>query len=62
MISDPWWSSDHEFESHHFYLFDKNQAQDNMGLCGFQVKKKLINSDYIIQYISFFLGRYILRF
>ena len=39
MISDPWWSSDHEFESHHSYLFDKNQTQDNVGLYGFQVKK-----------------------
>jgi hypothetical protein len=24
MISEPWWPSDHEFESHHPYLFHKN--------------------------------------
>jgi hypothetical protein len=24
MVSEPWWPSGHEFESHHPYLFDKN--------------------------------------
>jgi hypothetical protein len=23
MVSESWWPSDHEFESYHFYLFDK---------------------------------------
>jgi hypothetical protein len=27
--------SGHEFESHNFYLFDKNQAQGNMNLSKF---------------------------
>jgi hypothetical protein len=39
MISEPWWLSGHEFESHYPYLFYKNQAQDNMSLCKFQVRR-----------------------
>jgi hypothetical protein len=31
--------SGHEFESHHPYLFDKNQAQGNVGLCKFQAQR-----------------------
>jgi hypothetical protein len=38
MVSEPWSPSGHEFESHHLYLFDKNQAQDNMSLCKFQIQ------------------------
>ena len=32
-------SSGHKFESHHPHLFDKNWAQDNMGMCKFQAQK-----------------------
>jgi hypothetical protein len=39
MVSESWWSSDHKFESYHPHLFDKNQAQDNVGLCKFQVQR-----------------------
>jgi hypothetical protein len=28
MVSEPWWPNNYEFESHHPYLFDKNQAQN----------------------------------
>jgi hypothetical protein len=38
MISESWWSSDHEFEFHHLHLFDKNQARGNVGLCKFQAQ------------------------
>jgi hypothetical protein len=37
MVSEIWWLSDHEIESHYPYLFDKNQAQDNMDICKFQI-------------------------
>jgi len=33
------WSNGHEFESHHPYLFDKNQAQCNASLCKFQAQR-----------------------
>jgi hypothetical protein len=36
MVSEPWWSSGYEFESHYLYLFYKNLAQDDMNLCKFQ--------------------------
>jgi len=39
MVSEPWWPSGHEFESHRSHLFDKNQTQDNMDLCKFQAQK-----------------------
>jgi len=39
MISESWWSNDHEFKSHHPYLFDKNQAQDKISLYKFQAQK-----------------------
>jgi len=39
MASELWWSSGHEFESHYLHLFDKNQTQDNMGMCKFQVQR-----------------------
>jgi len=39
MVSEPWWLSGHEFESHHPYLFDKNQTQDNMDMCMFQAQR-----------------------
>jgi len=39
MISEPWWLSDHEFESHHLYLFDKNQVQGNVSLSRFQAQR-----------------------
>ena len=38
MVSEPWWPSGHELESHHPHLFDKNQAQGNVGLCKFQAQ------------------------
>jgi hypothetical protein len=38
MISESWWPSGHEFESHHPHLFDKNQAQGNMDMCKFQAQ------------------------
>ena len=39
MVLEPWWLSGHEFESHHPHLFDKNQAQGNVGLCKFQAQR-----------------------
>jgi hypothetical protein len=39
MISESWWPSGHEFESHHPHLFDKNQAQGNMDKCKFQAQR-----------------------
>jgi len=39
MVSEFWWLSDHEFEYHNLYLFDKNQTQDSEGLRKFQVQK-----------------------
>jgi hypothetical protein len=42
MVSEPWWSSGHEFESHNSYLFDKNQAQSNMSLYKFQSQRAFI--------------------
>ena len=39
MISEPCWSNGHGFESHHPYLFDKNQAQNNIDLYKFQAQK-----------------------
>jgi len=39
MVSKPSWSSGHEFESYYLYLFDKNQAQDNVGQCKFQAQR-----------------------
>ena len=38
MVSELWWSSSYEFEYHHFYFFDKNQAQDNMDLYKFKTQ------------------------
>ena len=35
MVSEIWWPSGHEFESHYSYLFDKNQAQGNVSLYNF---------------------------
>jgi hypothetical protein len=39
MVSKSWWLSGHEFESHHPYLFHKNQAQGNVGICKFQAQR-----------------------
>jgi hypothetical protein len=39
MVLESWWTSSHEVESHHPHLFDKNQAQCNMGICKFQAQK-----------------------
>ena len=32
----------YEFESHHPYLFDKNQAQGNVNLCKFEAQNFFI--------------------
>jgi hypothetical protein len=47
MVSEPWWLSGHEFESHHLYLFDKNQAQGNVSLCKFQAQRTFIWGDVL---------------
>jgi len=47
MVSEPWWLSDHEFESHHPHLFDKNQAQDDVSLCKFSS----LNDFYLREYV-----------
>jgi len=47
MVSESWWSSGHEFESYYLYVFDKNQAQSNVGLCKFQVQRTFACEDVL---------------
>jgi hypothetical protein len=56
MISEPWWPSGHEFESHNSYLFDKNQAQGNVGLCKFQAQRAFTWGGVLENNINHILG------
>jgi hypothetical protein len=55
MVSEPWWPNGHKFESHHPYLFDKNQAQDNVSLCKFQTQKAFIWGSVLENNINYIL-------
>jgi hypothetical protein len=59
MISETWWPSGHEFESHHLYLFDKNQSQDNTGLCKSQVQMIFTWKDVLKNNINHILEPYL---
>jgi hypothetical protein len=43
----PWWSNGYEFESHHPYLFDKNQVQGDVGQYKFQAQKIFTLKGYV---------------
>ena len=58
-MSESWWSSSHEFESHHPYLFDKNKAQDNVELCKLQVQKAFTGWGVLENNINYILKPYI---
>jgi len=60
MISEPWWQSGHEFESHHPYLFDKNQAQGNASMYKFQVQKVFTWGGVLENNINYILGPHLL--
>jgi len=55
MVSELWWPSGHEFESHHPYLFDKNQVQGNVGSCKFQVQRAFTLGDVLENNINHIL-------
>ena len=55
MVSEPWKPSGYDFKSHHPYLFDKNQAQDNMSLCKFQVQRAFTWGDMLENNINYIL-------
>ena len=55
MVLEPWWLSGHEFESHYSYLFDKNQAQNNISLCKFQAQKTFTWKDVLKNNINHIL-------
>jgi len=51
------WPSGHEFESHHSYLFDKNQVQGNVvGLCKFQIQRAFTWGDVLENNINHIMG------
>jgi hypothetical protein len=56
MVSESWWSSGHEFESHHPHLFDKNQAQGKMDLYKFQTQMTFIWESVLENNINYILG------
>jgi hypothetical protein len=56
MLPELWWPSGHEFESHHPHLFDKNQAQDNVGLCKFQARMTVTWGGVLEKNINHILG------
>jgi hypothetical protein len=60
MVSEPWWPSDYEFESHHLHLFDKNQVQGNVGLCKFQVQGAFTWGSVLENNINHILGLYLI--
>jgi hypothetical protein len=47
MILESRWSCDHEFESQHPYLFNKNKTQNSMSLCKFQVQRLFTLEDVL---------------
>jgi hypothetical protein len=59
MVSETWWPSNHEFESHHSYLFNKNQAQDNMSLYKSQVQMTFTWNDVLKNNINHILKAYL---
>jgi hypothetical protein len=56
MVSEPWWPSGHEFESHHPHLFDKNQAQGKVDLCKFQAQRAFTWGGVLENNINHILG------
>jgi len=56
MVSEPWWPSGHEFESHHPHLFDKNQAQGKVDLCKFQAQRAFTWGGVLENNINYILG------
>jgi hypothetical protein len=56
MVSEPWWPSGHEFESHHPHSFDKNQAQGNVGMCKFQAQRVFTWGGVLENNINHILG------
>jgi hypothetical protein len=55
MVSEPWWPSGHEFESHHPYLFDKNKAQGNVDMCKFQAQRAFTRGNVLENNINHIL-------
>jgi hypothetical protein len=55
MISESWWLSGLEFDSHYPYLFDKNQAQGNISLRKFQAQRIFTWGDVLENNINYIL-------
>jgi len=56
MVSEPWRPSSHEFKSHNPHLFDKNQAQGNVGQCKFQAQRAFTWGGMLENNINYILG------
>jgi hypothetical protein len=59
MISEPWWPSDHECESHHPHLFDKNLAQGSVSLCKFRAQRAFTWGGVLENNINHILEHYL---
>jgi hypothetical protein len=60
MVLESWWPSGHEFESHHSYLFDKNEAQSSVSLCKFQAQRAFTWGAVLENNINYILGPHLI--
>ena len=59
MGSEPWWPSDHEFEFHNPYLFDKNETQGNVSMWKFQAQRAFVWEGILENNINHILRLYV---